>query len=127
MPFFSDGLMPQRRADFSKLVRRGFLPFVLFGLLLSARPLRAQDVMVGEALWALPGAAPDEMPKASRIHPNYPKELRTTGEVGYVIVYRYVGATGESRGLHATGTQLPFQRAVEAAAGNWAMKAATGC
>jgi TonB family protein len=39
--------------------------------------------------------------------------MRKTGELGYVIVTRYVDAEGKSLLLSAYGTHVPFQRAVE--------------
>lgn len=115
---------PGRPAGFPSLIRHGIGPVFLLGLLFSG-PLRAQDVTVGEAVWALPGAAPEEMPKQkSRLRPDYPKELRAPGEIGYVVIQRYVGASGESRSLRAIGTQTPFQRAVETEFGGWEMKPA---
>ncbi len=84
-------------------------PVICFSL------LRAQDVTVGDPVWLLSDPAPDELPKTKgRLKPDYPDELRKTAETGYVIVIRYVDATGQSLSLNAHGTHLPFQRAVEA-------------
>ncbi len=123
---FPSGCFPARRlSGFSRLIKRGFGPAALLGLLFAGRPLHAQEVIVGEPTWALPGAAPDEMPKQKwRMHPGYPKEVRAADEIGYVIIHRYIVAAGDSRNLHATGTHTPFQRAVEEEFGDWDFKPA---
>ena len=85
----------------------------------------AQEVIVGEPLWNHGDEKPDEMPKSkSRLRPAYPRELRATDEIGYVIIQRYVGAKGEARTMQATGTEVAFQRAVEAEFPDWDMKPA---
>lgn len=87
--------------------------------------LRGQDVTVGDPVWAAADAAPDVMPVAkSRLRPDYPDEMRKTEEIGYVIVSRFLDATGKSLSLKANGTHVPFQRAVENAMQDWDMRAA---
>ncbi len=84
--------------------------------------LRAQEVTVGAPSWLLSGPAPDQLPQAKRpLRPDYPKEMRKTPEMGYVIVVRYVDASGQSLLLSAQGTSIAFQRAVEAEFGDWKM------
>jgi TonB family protein len=85
--------------------------------------LPAQEVIVGEAIWNHGDAQPDEMPRG-KLRPGYPRELRSIDEIGYVIVHRYIDAKGEGRNLHATGTQVAFQRAVEEEFSDWNMKPA---
>lgn len=87
--------------------------------------LGAQDVTVGDAVWASTEPAPEVLPVAkSRLRPDYPDELRKTNETGYVIVFRYLDATGKNLSMEAKGTHVPFQRAVESAFENWAMRPA---
>jgi TonB family protein len=87
--------------------------------------LAAQDVTVGEPVWFLPEPPPEVMPKPkSRLRVEYPEEMRKTSEVGYVIITRYIDATGQGLFLNATGTHVPFQRAVETAFQNWNMTGA---
>lgn len=93
---------------------------VLFAVAGIIPSLRAQDVTVGDAVWAAGDAAPDVLPvPKSRLRPDYPDELRKTDEIGYVIIDRFLDATGKSLSLNATGTHVPFQRAVEEAFQNW--------
>jgi len=87
--------------------------------------LRAQDVTVGNPVWLLPNGAPDELPKArSRLKPDYPDELRKTTETGYVIIVRYIDPASQILSLDASGTHVPFQRAVEAELNDWKMSPA---
>ena len=91
----------------------------LFCLLPLAR-LAAQDVTVGEPVWFQPGLAPDVMPQPkSRLRPSYPDEMRKTGEMGYVIIVRYVDGTGKDLTLSTASTHVPFQRAVETELQGW--------
>ena len=91
----------------------------MFCILPLAR-VAAQDVSVGEPVWFLPGPAPEVMsqPK-SRLRVNYPDQMRQTSELGYVIIVRYIDATGNTLALNATGTHVPFQRAVETGLRDW--------
>ncbi len=92
---------------------------------LSLARLAAQDVTVGEPVWFSRDPAPDLMPKPkSRLRPDYPYEMRKTSEMGYVIITRYIDATGKSLSLSAAGTHVPFQRAVEAEFRDWNMTVA---
>jgi len=96
----------------------------MFCLLPLAR-LTAQDVTVGEPVWFSRDPVPEVMPKPkSRLRPDYPDEMRKTSEVGYVILVRYIDATGKGLFLNAAGTHVPFQRAVETAFQNWNMTVA---
>jgi TonB family protein len=98
---------------------------LLLGLSASPGFLPAQEVIVGEPIWNQAGEAPDELPKSKgKLRPSYPKELRATDEINYVIVQRYVAAKGENRNLRATGTQAAFQRAVEEEFSDWTMRPA---
>jgi TonB family protein len=88
--------------------------------------LQAQDVTVGDAVWAAPEPAPDVMPAPrSRLRPDYPDEMRKTDEIGYAIIFRYVDATGKGLSMSANGTHVPFQRSVEEAMQDWEMRPAT--
>ncbi len=104
--------------------------FVFLALALCALPLvrlAAQDVTVGEPVWSLPEAAPEEMPKAKgKLRVEYPEDLTKAGTLGYAIVTRYVDATGKSLMLSAQGSHVLFQRAVEEefGRGTWQMGAA---
>lgn len=106
---------------------RALVRFVLLFTAAGIFPwLHAQDVTVGDAVWAAQEAAPDVMPASkSRLRPDYPDELRKTDEVGYVIIYRYLDATGKGLSMSAQGTHLPFQRSVEEAFQGWDMRPAT--
>src|SRR5476649_2119028 len=87
--------------------------------------LRAQDVTVGDVVWAGAEPAPEVLPASKgRLRPDYPDELRKTNETGYVIVFRYLDATGKSLSISAEGTHVPFQRAVEQTFEDWAMRPA---
>ena len=87
--------------------------------------LAGQEVIVGEPIWNHGSEKPDEMPKSKgKLRPAYPKEVRATDEIAYVVIERYVGAKGEGRSVHAVGTQVAFQRAVEAEFPDWTMKPA---
>lgn len=102
---------------------------VLLAVALGALPvfrLAAQDVIVGDPVWAAPDAAPDELPKTkSRLRPEFPEELKKADEVGYVIINRFVDETGKSLSLHAAGTHAPYQREVqEAFKDGWTMSPA---
>lgn len=89
-------------------------------LVLAASAVRAQDVIIQNPAWYSNEPAPDTLPQPkSKLRPDYPDELRQTSEIGYVIVARYVDAKGTSRSLWATGTHLPFQRAVEQEFQGW--------
>jgi TonB family protein len=103
-------------------------PVIFIAVALCVLPLArlgAQDVLVGEPQWFMPEPAPEVMPKAkNRLRPDYPEDLRKAGEIGYVIITRYVDADGKSLSVRAQGTQAPFQRAVEAELRNWQMAAA---
>jgi TonB family protein len=91
--------------------------------LVAAKSLPAQEVIVGEPIWNHGDEQPDEMPKG-RLRPAYPKELRATDEIGYVVVHRYLSTKGEGRTLQATGSEVAFQRAVEEEFSDWSMKPA---
>jgi TonB family protein len=87
--------------------------------------LAAQDVTIGEPVWRSEGATPEEMPKPKRrLRPDYPMEMKNTGMVGYVTIQRFLDEKGVSRSLGATGSHLPFQRAVEEDFSEWNMTAA---
>jgi TonB family protein len=76
-------------------------------------------------MWAGVDPAPDTLPvPKSKLRPDYPDEMRKTGEIGYVIISRYVDATGKSLSMRAEGTHVPFQRAVEDAFQGWEMRPA---
>ena len=107
------------RSHFHRQWRRG-LTLILLGVAVVTSPLRAQEVTVGEPVWLLPGPAPDELPKLKHpLKPDYPKDLRKTEEMGYVVVIRYVDSSGQSLLLSAHGTHIPFQRSVEAEFNDW--------
>mgnify|MGYP001550175669 CR=1 FL=1 len=101
---------------------------LLIGMFLSVAVgprLDAQDVTVGEPVWAASDPAPDVMPAPkSRLRPDYPDEMRKTDEIGYVIIYRLTDATGKSLSLRAEGTHVPFQRSVEEAVQDWDIRPA---
>jgi TonB family protein len=96
--------------------------FTSLVLALVALPVAAQDVIVGDPVWALPDA-PDEMPKfKSRLRPEFPEELKKVDELGYVIITRALDDKGKSLLLNATGTHTPYKREVEEAfKGGWTM------
>ncbi|HEX2853303.1 MAG TPA: TonB family protein [Opitutaceae bacterium] len=100
----------------------------LFAVALGALPvfpLVAQDVIVGDPIWALPDPAPDEMPKTKgRLRPEYPEELKKTSELGYVIIHRTIDSTGKSLTINAAGTHEPCKREVQEAFRDWGMSAA---
>jgi TonB family protein len=88
--------------------------------------LHAQDVTVGDVIWAMTAPVPDELPVAkSRLRPDYPDEMRKTDELGYAIIYRFLDATGKGLSMSANGTHAPFQRSVEDAFQGWEMRPAT--
>jgi TonB family protein len=91
----------------------------------AARPAIAQDVVVSGPV-AVPGEpSPYELAQPrSRLRPRYPSEMRGSSELGYVIISRYVDAKGKSLSLSATGTHLPYQRAVEEEFDGWDFKPA---
>lgn len=110
-------------------MKKSVLRFVSVWLLVASSLLPdavfAQEVIVGEPRWHQAGDEPDQMPVTKgRLRPAYPKELRETDEIGYVVLQRYVGSKGEGRSLNASGTQAAFQRAVEAEFPDWTMKPA---
>lgn len=109
-----------------KLAKRfGSSAWLLASFLFGPLPGSAQEVIVGDPLWNQAGEAPDELPKSKgRLRPSYPKEVRPTDEIGYVIIRRYLGAKGEGRSMQATGTEVAFQRAVENEFSDWTMKPA---
>src|SRR6187399_1249146 len=109
-----------------KIFKRGVrIAGLLACALFTLGRLPAQEVIVGDPVWNQGGEEPDEMPKSKgRLRPAYPKELRPTDEIGYVVIHRYLGAKGESRSIRATGTQVAFQRAVEDAFPDWTVKPA---
>lgn len=86
----------------------------------SAPLSRAQEVSVGDPVVVAPLPPPDEAPRLrGKLRPSYPGEMRKTDETGYVIVVRYIDASGTSRVLQAYGTHAPFQRAVEEEYPGW--------
>ncbi|MEO6995155.1 MAG: TonB family protein [Lacunisphaera sp.] len=98
---------------------------VLLAVMAMAAVIRAQDVIVGSPGWFFAGPPPDEMPKILKIdRPDYPGDMRKINEVGYVIVFRYVDATGVCRGVEIESTHLPFQRSVEEGYFQWKMSPA---
>jgi hypothetical protein len=102
-----------------------FFGAAIFVALIWTSRLAAQDVIVGEPGWFQADGAPEGAPQfTSRFRPDYPSELRKTGEAGYVIVTRCLAATGEGLILGATGTHPSFRRAVEQTFENWTMRPA---
>lgn len=82
--------------------------------------LLAQDVTVGDPVCLMPDSAPDTMPVTKhRMKPAFPDDLRKIGEPGYVILIRYLDASGESRSIRSEGTHVPFKRAVESELSDW--------
>jgi TonB family protein len=97
---------------------------ILLAMLAMAPVIRAQDVTVGSPGWFSAGT-PDEPPKTLRNYrPDYPGDMRKTNEIGYVIVFRYLDAKGESRSAQIESTHLPFERAVEESYLQWKMSPA---
>ena len=93
---------------------------ILVALMATTPPVRAQDVTIGSSEWFFGGNAPDELAKTIKvIKPDYPADMRKTAETGYVIVFRYIDAKGEARGVPMYGTHLPFERAVEESVFHW--------
>ncbi len=92
--------------------RKGALLLILT---ISAPVLRAQDVTVSDPVWLGTDSAPDVMPVTkNRMNPAYPDDLRKLNEPGYVILVRYLDASGQSLAIHhINSTHVPFQRAVE--------------
>lgn len=87
--------------------------------------LRAQDVTVGDPVWAGAEPAPEVLPvPRGKLRPDYPDEMRKTDEIGYVIIFRFLDSTGKNLSTAANGTHVPFQRSVESAFQGWEMRAA---
>lgn len=86
--------------------------------------LHAQDITVSDPVWMSKTPAPEQLPTPkSKLRPYYPSEMKKTSELGYVIITRYVDASGKTRILSAVGTHVPFQRAVEAEFPGWQFSA----
>ncbi len=94
--------------------RKGALLLILT---ISAPVLRAQDVTVSDPVWlgTDSDAAPDTRPDTKGwINPSYPADLRQLNEPGYVILVRYLDASGQSLAIHhINSTHVLFRRAVE--------------
>lgn len=86
---------------------------------------QAQDITITGPVAAPGEAYPDEFPQPkSRPRVEYPREMRNTDEVGYVIIEHVVDEKGANRSLGAHGSHIALQRAVENEFSDWKMKPA---
>jgi TonB family protein len=80
----------------------------------------AQDVMVGEPASLRPMPAGDKLPSTfTKLHPDFPSELRALAEPGYVVAMRYVDADKKTVEQAIHGTHPQFQESVKYASGRW--------
>ncbi len=92
---------------------------IAFSLIGAAR-LAAQDVMVGDPASLRPMPPTDKLPSTfTKLHPDFPAELRSLAEPGYVIAMRYVDADKKTVEQTIHGTHAPFVEAVKSASGRW--------
>jgi TonB family protein len=82
----------------------------------------AQDVTVGGLRWFQPFGVPDTPPKTQQpLRPDFPRDLRKTGEIGYVIVTRCLDAQGQSLMLEPRSSNSWYSQAVTQASSDWKM------
>ena len=93
-----------------------------FCIVLAARGL-AQDVSVADPVWLGQDPPPDVMPQTRhRLRPDFPREMRKTDEIGYVIVIRTIDADGKELGERAMGSEVAFERSVQDEFEDWTVK-----
>jgi TonB family protein len=86
------------------------LPLALLALTAAAH---AQDVTFTPPVWLREDAPPEHLPER-RHHtmPSYPREVRKSGEIGYVFLERHITAQGTAFAYMTVGSQIILTRAV---------------
>ena len=106
----------RRRLDLA-----GWLALVAgFGGGWGALPITAQDVLVNSPTWLEEKDAPDKLPALKSAQSlEFPAELKTTPEIGYVVYQLLLDPKGKILGLKPQATLAAYGRAVQLSASAW--------
>ncbi len=100
-----------------------------FGVILLAAALAlrvaGQDVVVNGPQWLYATPPPARLPHSFfKLRPDFPSAERGTRQIGYVLLALHIDAKGGNMNLLLRGSQIPYERSVEAELRNWKLKPA---
>lgn len=86
--------------------------------------MRAQDVIVSAPKWAGPPPKPDGIPMEARFKPSFPRSMRKTDEISYVVLHASFDASGGRPIRSIRGSNAEVEHAVTEEIVDWTLKPA---